>query len=342
MLLCIDTMGLVHFVQNAQDTVGYYDHPYLLSAAQTLDFNSEFFDEVSDEGEISFNQTSSFNVDSIALIAAYFRNSKVPAGAKDTLIVSFMDAASLQQSYFTNYTNTCFYYIPANHETGVPADATHIFKIPLGEQDVAEEGVNEQGQAVFYYSEFDIPVNITNIQNKIWNIAFTFKRGYPFGLNDTITDYSYFRMPTWVNPNTNYNVPNNDPTRCSNLSHGGYIVNFTNGLGSYYYPGFMFDDANFPQIYFKVSCTDCAIVGVEDMEKENITVYPNPATNVVNVKLAGDKEAKVQLFNLVGQQVYFGTATNTASINVSNMKAGVYMLKVSQNGKVYTSKVVVK
>lgn len=126
------------------------------------------------------------------------------------------------------------------------------------------------------------------------------------------------------------------------MSHGAYVLNFTNGLVDFYYPGFMFDEENYPRLYLKVSCTDCAIVGVEDMEKENITVYPNPATNMVNVNLAGDKEAKVQMFNLVGQQVYNGTATNTASINVSNMKAGVYMLKVSQNGKVYTSKVVVK
>ena len=97
-----------------------------------------------------------------------------------------------------------------------------------------------------------------------------------------------------------------------------------------------------PDISFHVTCNSCSNVNVEEMEKENITVYPNPASNYLNVTLAGDEAATVQLFNLVGQQVYSETAVNSASINVANLKAGVYMLKVSQNGKVYTSKVVVK
>lgn len=342
-LLCIDTMGLIKYVTSSQDTVGYYGHPQWMSACQTFDFTSPFFDEVSDEGDISFNQTNSFDIDSLVLMGLYFRNEKVPAGAKDTIIVSVFDAASCQQSSFTGYDNTCFYRWPANHATGVVEGATHIYKLPIGEEYVSEEAYDENGNfAGYYYSYFELPINLTGITNKLWNVAFTFKRGYDFGLNDTISQYSYVRLATWLNPNPNYNFPNNDPTRCANMSHGAYVLNFTNGLVDFYYPGFMFDEENYPRLYLKVSCTDCAIVGVEDMEKENITVYPNPATNMVNVNLAGDKEAKVQMFNLVGQQVYNGTATNTASINVSNMKAGVYMLKVSQNGKVYTSKVVVK
>jgi hypothetical protein len=341
-MLCIDTFGLVHYIQNAQDTVGYYSHPQWMSACQVYDFTSEFFDEVSDEGDVSFNQTNSFDIDSIAIVGLYFRNRLTP-GRADTLIVSFVDAASCSQYSFTGLDNTCFYHFPANHATGVVEGASYVFKLPIDENDVAEQAFDEQGNpAGYYYSEFDIPVNIQGVNNKIWNIALTFKRGYNLAMTDTIADYSHFRLATLLNPNPNYNYPNNDPSRCTNMSHGGYVLNFSNGLVDYYYPGFMFDKENYPRIYFKASCTDCAIVGVEEMEKENITVYPNPATNVVNVKLAGDKEAKVQMFNLVGQQVYNGTATSTASINVSNMKAGVYMLKISQNGKVYTSKVVVK
>jgi hypothetical protein len=40
--------------------------------------------------------------------------------------------------------------------------------------------------------------------------------------------------------------------------------------------------------------------------------------------------------------VYSETITGTAQVNVANLHSGVYMLKVNQNGKTFTTKVVVK
>jgi hypothetical protein len=36
------------------------------------------------------------------------------------------------------------------------------------------------------------------------------------------------------------------------------------------------------------------------------------------------------------------TITGTAQVNVANLNSGVYMLKINQNGKSYTTKVIVK
>ena len=109
-----------------------------------------------------------------------------------------------------------------------------------------------------------------------------------------------------------------------------------------YYPAPFWSTLHYPYIMPKLSCSDCAIIGVEEMEKENISVYPNPATNKFTVNLAGSEKANIEMFNLVGQKVYNCTATEKAEINVSSFRPGIYMLKVSQNGQVYTSKVVVK
>jgi hypothetical protein len=60
------------------------------------------------------------------------------------------------------------------------------------------------------------------------------------------------------------------------------------------------------------------------------------------VNLGNDEKANIQLFNIVGQLVYNENIVGTAQVNVANLHTGVYMLKVNQNGKVYTTKVVVR
>ena len=75
---------------------------------------------------------------------------------------------------------------------------------------------------------------------------------------------------------------------------------------------------------------------IEDPEEQTINVYPNPASS--NLKVNFEGEANIQLFNLVGQMVYSTTATDNATINVSNLRSGVYMLKVNDK----TVKVVVR
>ena len=92
-----------------------------------------------------------------------------------------------------------------------------------------------------------------------------------------------------------------------------------------------------------VSCSDCAGMSINDVTAKNITVRPNPATNNFTVELDDDSQAQVQLFNLVGQVVYNAQTNNQiVNVNISNLNSGVYMLKVTQNGRVYTSKVLVQ
>ena len=85
-----------------------------------------------------------------------------------------------------------------------------------------------------------------------------------------------------------------------------------------------------------VVCEDCPIVNIDDPEQQTVTVYPNPASN--NLKVNFEGEANIQLFNLVGQMVYSTTATDNATINVSNLRSGVYMLKVNNK----TTKVIIR
>lgn len=81
-----------------------------------------------------------------------------------------------------------------------------------------------------------------------------------------------------------------------------------------------------------------------DLEKE-ITLYPNPATDFLNIKSNGsDKVTAIEFYNTLGQRIYYENVSNISDIkiDVSNLKKGIYFVKVNfENSKVVSSKLIV-
>ena len=71
-------------------------------------------------------------------------------------------------------------------------------------------------------------------------------------------------------------------------------------------------------------------VGMNELANSQIMIYPNPATEVVNVK-SDYTITGIDVMNFIGQTVY--TVSNvdskTAKLNVVGFKSGVYFVKVS-------------
>ncbi len=70
----------------------------------------------------------------------------------------------------------------------------------------------------------------------------------------------------------------------------------------------------------------------------NFSIYPNPATSVLNVN--GENVERVELYNALGQQVM--SENGAAQLDVNGLAKGAYILKVYSNGKVGSQKVIVK
>lgn len=73
-------------------------------------------------------------------------------------------------------------------------------------------------------------------------------------------------------------------------------------------------------------------VSVKDAPKSgNITVYPNPASSVVNIALGDMQQAQVQMLNMSGQVVRSVNAANqqVVQLNTSGLPAGNYLLNIS-------------
>ena len=80
--------------------------------------------------------------------------------------------------------------------------------------------------------------------------------------------------------------------------------------------------------------------GVAENQNVNISVYPNPANDIVNINVNGS--FKYQVINSLGQVVRNGNATNKAMIKVSDLNKGIYFLNITTGNQVNVQKVVVE
>lgn len=78
-------------------------------------------------------------------------------------------------------------------------------------------------------------------------------------------------------------------------------------------------------------------------EKPSFNVYPNPFENEINViGFNNPMNVKTELYNAVGQKVMESNFSNQTIILTENLQAGMYFLKLTDNGKTTTYKVVRK
>ncbi|MFA7616703.1 MAG: T9SS type A sorting domain-containing protein [Moheibacter sp.] len=85
---------------------------------------------------------------------------------------------------------------------------------------------------------------------------------------------------------------------------------------------------------------DETTMGVTDLNNVSFAVYPNPATNFVKVDM---KNAEVKQMTVISMNGKVVASSNSSSVRVSELPAGVYAVKVvDTNNKVYTSKIVKK
>ncbi len=73
-----------------------------------------------------------------------------------------------------------------------------------------------------------------------------------------------------------------------------------------------------------------------------LNIYPNPATNEIKISNLSPEENQIKIFNLLGQQVKNLSVSNEPNhtINISDLRSGIYMLTVSNNKKICCKKFV--
>jgi len=94
--------------------------------------------------------------------------------------------------------------------------------------------------------------------------------------------------------------------------------------------------------FFDNILIDGAIIGFDDQQENQFSIYPNPATKgYVNIisKTPGTKN--VAIFDVLGKQVA-NTTLSGDRLDISSLNSGVYIVKITQGNISTTKKLVVK
>ncbi len=85
---------------------------------------------------------------------------------------------------------------------------------------------------------------------------------------------------------------------------------------------------------------DESTAGIDDQDLITLNMFPNPASDVLNIS-AQNTINTVEIYNVLGQKVIRMNVEDTsAEINVSNLNAGIYLIKYEINNRTSTKKFV--
>ena len=144
--------------------------------------------------------------------------------------------------------------------------------------------------------------------------------------------------------NTNNAVNGNLASNYTLLSNIITGLNWANGTNLW----IKWTDANDPGsngLYaidnFIISVSE-ANLGLKQNAIAGLNMYPNPVSNGTLYITSNSSEAKsIAVYDVLGKQV-LNTKTSSSSVNVSNLKSGVYFVKITEDGKTDTKKLIIE
>ncbi|PHS64044.1 MAG: hypothetical protein COB12_08650 [Flavobacterium sp.] len=172
-----------------------------------------------------------------------------------------------------------------------------------------------------------------------------------------ITDDMNFPQPILLSPGNNWqNRPVDlafDWDGGNNLTEGydfelalddqftNIIESQTVTLSSVFITGLNYETDYFWRVRAKNSCQDgpfsdeykfttMAELGFEDQSIENLIIYPNPTTSILNIE-ASTPITNVEVINILGQVLISKRDTTISQIDVSELSTGNYFIKVTSD-----------
>lgn len=142
---------------------------------------------------------------------------------------------------------------------------------------------------------------------------------------------------------TNYDITNTDGTFTlrTNFDEADYVVNpdavpttevnIAGLIGQ-------FNDTY--QITPRFAADIDIALSIEENTINGLSIYPNPAQDVVTISTASNTEKEVSVFDITGKLVLRTMTINT--INVQTLETGIYLMTINENNATATAKLIVR
>jgi photosystem II stability/assembly factor-like uncharacterized protein len=148
---------------------------------------------------------------------------------------------------------------------------------------------------------------------------------------------------TTGNPWPTYSWSVTPAAQISNTSATNPIFTFTN-TGTYTITLAATNPSNTSTATRTVSVGLCTGIHENALSAQNINLYPNPASEQLNIELPSVSAFSYQISDVLGKSVINGVVNgdSKAAINTSNLKSGIYFLTVQSEGQKATRKIVIE
>lgn len=96
------------------------------------------------------------------------------------------------------------------------------------------------------------------------------------------------------------------------------------------------------ELFIDTTAPDALVLSTKSFESiSGLSIYPNPAKTVLNITSNSFATKTVEIYNVLGTKVLADTVTNN-TVNVASLANGVYVIKVTEEGKTATRKLVIE
>jgi hypothetical protein len=91
-------------------------------------------------------------------------------------------------------------------------------------------------------------------------------------------------------------------------------------------------------VYSSTTINEASTVGIKSVSKSALNLFPNPATNSFSIALNGNSKSTLIIYDLSGKKVLTESINAAqATINIENLKRGLYYVAIHQNNSRSTS-----
>ena len=317
----------------------------------------------------SFNQPlNNWDVSNVTSMESMFKDASdfnQPIGSWDTSSVTdmssmFSNASSFNQPIGSwDVSNVYYMQRMFEHDWDDVFQAQTPFNQPIGNWDVSN--VREMWR-MFNSSKFNQDIGSWNVSN-VYSLTSMFYYATDFNQdisswdlsNVTVMKRMFFLAYSFNQDISDWNVSNVTNMEAmigesglstdnydlllnswsqqdvqSDVVFGAYTLYYCNGEDS---RQSLIDDKGW---LFIGDQLDCSTAGVDDQNQLDISIYPNPTSDIVYIE-GNYTQLKAVVYDILGKQVIKESITN--HIDISQLEKGVYILQLSDGVKLTTQRI---